>query len=63
MTGEWTYRVVVSTDENPVAYEGHFKRFCYARKMADRKLREYEGTGAFVSIYERYEGTHMMWVA
>lgn len=63
MKSNWAYRVVVSTDEDPIAYEGHFETFSRAEKAASRKLDEHKGTGAIISIYARYDGTCTTWVA
>lgn len=61
MKQEWMYKVTVSNGE--LLYEGRFVRYCYAEKVAQRKLEQFKGTGAFVYLYSRWDGTQILRVA
>lgn len=63
MRHDWEYEVIVSTNEDPLAYDGRFVRQSYAYKVVSRKLEEYKGTGASVHLYNRYTGTHDWYIA
>lgn len=57
---EWAYRVVVSTSETDVAYEGHFKWYACAERSAKSKMEQLRRIGisdAVASIYGRYDGS------
>lgn len=61
MRQDWEYRVTVW--DGDLLYEGRFVRFCYAQKIAVRKLSQYKGTGALVTIYGKLDGTKLLYVA
>ena len=63
MKQEWAYRVTVSTSDNDLEYEGRFVRYINAERAARLKLHRYEGTGAHVNIYSRWDGTCITYVA
>ena len=57
MKKEWAYKVTVGTADNGLEYEGRFVSFCRAEKAAQRKLEQYEGSGAVANIYGRWDGS------
>lgn len=66
MKQEWAYKVTVSDGSvfnSDLLYEGKFVRFCFADKMARRKIEQYKGSGAHVNIYSRWDGTCLTYVA